>query len=209
MRRGFTLIEVVLALTLMAVLITLVQGAYSGAVKSRNIAREETREAHEAALVLGRLSEELSMCFLAEDRRDLTGLTVDTDADGNSTLTFTTRVPPIYQFSVGGEARVRYALAEGEEEEGTDLFRQETADLQADIENAVVPYQVLPGVDRIEIECFDGQDWVTTWNSAERDAAPYLPLAVSIEVAWTHGEGDAERESVYRTSTPIYGASRP
>ena len=204
MRRGFTLIEVLLAMTLLAVLIGIVQGAYSGAARSRTISREETREAHASALVLQRLAEELSMCLFSDTRKDVTGLTVDTDGDGNSVLVFTTRVPPISGYSVGGEARLRYAVSQ--EDESVDLVRQETPDPKADIENAVVPYQVLQNVARFEVLCYDGEQWLTTWDSADRPSAPYLPLAVSVEVAYKHGEEEAER--VYRTSTPLYAATR-
>jgi prepilin-type N-terminal cleavage/methylation domain-containing protein len=125
-KRGFTLMEVLLALLLLALLLSLVQGAYSGAVRSRERSRVETEEAHLAAVVLQKIAGELSMAVHLPGS-DAAGFIVEGEGDGVSNLSFVTRVPRISGFSLGGAALVDYALEEGEE--GTSsLVRRETPD---------------------------------------------------------------------------------
>lgn len=213
MKRGFTLIEVILALVLLALLLSLVQGAYTGAARSQERVRAETEEAHRAGIVLQRLTSELSMAFFAPDRKSPTGeytsgLLLDVDDDGNSALSFSTRVPAVPGFSPGGDAEVGYAL-ERDEEDALHLLRRETSQLDGDLEEGGVPFTVFEDVTRFEVRCYDGEDWVATWDSWEREGPRYLPLAVSVEVAWGGGEQGVDEEAqerVYRTSTPVYGA---
>ncbi|GAB4277177.1 MAG: hypothetical protein Kow0092_32980 [Deferrisomatales bacterium] len=208
MRRGFTLIEVLVTLTLLALVITLVQGAYSGAARSRRLAASATERAHLSAVVLQRLADELSMARFSPDRKDVTGLTVDADADGNAVLWVTTRVPAIHGFSQGGAAQVSYALEEGEA--GWVLVRRQSAKLDADLDTEADPYPLLRGVSGFRVLCYDGEQWLESWDSAERAEEPFLPLAVSVEVAWpteaAAEEGDGPAERVYRTAAPVYGA---
>jgi general secretion pathway protein J len=213
-KRGFTLIEVILALALLALLLSLVQGVYTGATRSRNRARLETGEAHLSAVVLQRMASEISMAFFEKSRKNsadeyTTGFVVDADAGGNSSFSFTTRVPWIHGFSPGGDAEVGYLL-EANEEGVLSLTRRESAALDGDLFDGGVPYVMLESVKRFEVLCYDGEEWVSTWDTAERTDPPYLPVAVSLEVAWgTTAETETEEgtERAYRTSTPVYGAA--
>ncbi|MDW7709271.1 MAG: type II secretion system protein GspJ [Deferrisomatales bacterium] len=206
MRRGFTLLEVLLALALLALVLSLVQGAYSGAARSRNLSNAQTREVHAAAMVLDRLATELAAAFHTTTtpfRAQATGFHVDRGPDGLSTLSFVTRLSPLPGSLPGGEAEVGY-LVERDREGQLRLRRRESRDLDGDPEEGGVSYEILPGVSRFEVLCYDGTDWVDGWDTGRRDAEPLLPLAVSVEIAW--GEGEEER--VLRTSTPVYRARR-
>jgi len=203
-RRGFTLIEVLVALTLLALVITLIQGAYSGALRSKERVGRATERVHLAAVVLDRLVRELSMAFESDARRQATGLVVSTDLDGISTLSFTTRVPPIGGRTAGGDAEVGYALEEVDE--GTDLVRRETTRLDGDLLEGGVPLALVTGLTALRVRCYDGEEWKEDWDSRDRPDLPHLPLAVAVELAWTDGEGDEAVEVVYRTSTPVYAA---
>lgn len=205
MRRGFTLIEVLLTLTLLALLISLVQGAYSGAARSRRRAGAETEQAHLAAFVLQKISAELATAYFSAPRQDVTGLVLDADAEGNAALRFTTRLPPISGHSLGGESQVSYTLEE--DEDGWTLARRESPNVEADIE-AADAYTMIKGIRRFSVLCYDGEEWLESWDSRDRTDPPILPLAVTLEVAWA-GEDDREEEGterLYRTSTPVYGA---
>ncbi len=201
-RRGFTLIEVMVALALLALVITLVQGAYSGAVRSKERIGRDTERVHVAAAVLARMVRELSMAFESAERRQATGLVVSTDLDGISTLSFTTRVPPIGGRATGGDAEVGYSLEEVDE--GIELLRRETTRLDGDLLEGGVPRTLIGGLTAFRVQCYDGEEWVDDWDSRDQ---LHLPLAVSVELAWTDGEGEQEVESVYRTSTPVYAAN--
>lgn len=205
MKRGFTLMEVLLALLLLALLLSLVQGAYSGAVRSRERSRVETEEAHLAAVVLQKIAGELSMAVLPSGT-DPVGFIVE--GDGVSSVSFVTRVPRISGFSLGGAAAVDYALEDGEDG-SSNLVRRETPETHGDLADGGVPYEILRDVARFEVLCYDGNEWLTGWDSQDRGGPPYLPIAVSVELAWGGEEEDDEApERIYRTSTPVYAARR-
>ncbi len=211
MKRGFTLIEVVLALGLLALLMSLVQGAYSGAARSRERSRAASRELHLAGLALDRMANEIAATFVSEQRAEATGFVLDTDSDGVSTLSFTTRLAPIPGTALGVEAELRYVV-EQRDDGSLRLVREEARDLDGDLTGGGVPYTVFPEVRRFTATCYDGQEWLENWNSAERpQGEPLLPRAVAIEVAWPDPENpeDPDLEKVARTSTPLYRAEQP
>jgi len=205
-RRGFTLLEVLVALALLAMVITLVQGAYSGAVRSTEAIGRDTERVHLAAVVLDRMVRELSTAFEDANRRQATGLVLSTDLDGIATLSFTTRVPPIGGRTAGGDAEVGYALEEADE--GVDLVRRETTRLDGDLLEGGIPRTLVAGLTAFRVQCYDGEEWKDDWDSRAQPNPLHLPLAVSVELAWTDGEGDDATEAVYRTSTPVYAANR-
>lgn len=206
MRRGFTLLEVILALALMALVLSLIQGAYSGAARSRALSGAASREAHAAAMALDRLVNELASAFIStgtEFRARATRFVAETGMDDWATLSFVTRLSPLPGSLPGGEAEVGY-LVERDDDGVPRLRRRESRNLDGDPEEGGVPYTVLPRVTRFRVLCYDGSEWLEGWDSAAREAEPLLPLAVSVEVAL----GEEEEERVFRSSTPVYRARR-
>lgn len=209
MRRGFTLLEVLLALALMALVLSLIQGTYSGASRSRALSGAESREVHAATVALDRLVNELASTFTSSAtpfRARATRFVAASGFDGWSTLTFVTRLAPLPGSLPGGEAEVGY-LVERDTDGVSRLRRRESRDLDGDPEEGGVPYEVLPHVSRFEVRCYDGTEWLEDWDSADREEEPRLPLAVSVKVAWRAG-GEGEEERVLRTSTPLYRARK-
>lgn len=209
MRRGFTLLEVLLALTLMALVLSLIQGAYSGASRSRALSGTESREVHAATVALDRLTNELASAFTSTAspfRARATRFVAASGFDGWSTLTFVTRLAPLPGSLPGGEAEVGY-LVERDGDGVPKLRRRESRDVDGDPEEGGIPYEVLPHVSRFEVRCYDGTEWLEAWDTEGREEEPRLPLAVSVEVAWRAG-GGGDEERVLRTSTPLYRAQK-
>ncbi len=201
---GFTLVELLLALALLALVAGLVQGTYTGAVRSRDRASAETARLHAAAVALDRLADELAGAFVSESRGEVTGLAVTPDAEGNTVLVFTSRPVPIPGVRAGGPAEIAYFVETGDD--GVPrLYRREDPDPDEDWDEGGDPFPVLEGVDRFAVRCFDGEGWKDEWDSRGREGDPVLPLAVSVEVAWKEGEGP---ERVLRTATPIYAEAK-
>ncbi len=199
MRRGFTLIEILLALALLAVVITLIQGTYSGTVKSRERSGAESRQLHTAALVLDRLANEISGAYVDPARPDATGLVLAVDGDGHSVLAFTARLQPIPTIRPGGGSEVSYFVEA--EDDRVRLVRRESPDLDGNLEEGGAPYPVVDDLVRFQVQCFDGEQWVEEWDSREREDGPVLPRAVSVELAWGP---DEEHQRVVRTEAAVY-----
>jgi hypothetical protein len=149
------------------------------------------------------------MAFIDPGRPQATGLRLRADSEGLSSLSFTSRMPPIYGFSRGGDAEIGY-LVEVQEDGGLSLSGRYASDLDGDPEGGGEPYVMLRDISRFAILCYDGNEWLEEWDSENRPAGQKpLPVSVTITVAWTEGEGtgDAEPvEHVFRTTTPVYAS---
>ena len=213
MRRGFTLIEVVLALALMAVLLSVIQGTYSGVVKARDLSSAETVRVHEIALLLDRMALELSAAFTSSRRSSSTGVVVTKDSDDNSTLSFTTVLPPLPAARrPGGEVVLQYRL-EADEESAQWVWRHETGEVEGRLseqtdtagserEGAGRVDWLVRDASRFRVQCYDGGEWVDEWDSTQRQSQPTLPLAISVEIGWRVGEA----ERTLQTAAPVYGS---
>ena len=204
-RRGFTLIEVLVALFIMTLFIALVEGVYTGTTRSRERAVKRTVEAHTASAVLQRMADELAMSFQLPDRIDQTYFLLTNDSENTSTLEFTSRTAAIPSIRTGGDTRIRYIVERAARGNDGDLalMRYELADLFGRMDLDSTSYEMLSPITTFTLECFNGEEWVSTWDDSASDE-PLMPLAVKITLGW--GE-DKEHEELMETSTPICSAA--
>lgn len=205
-RQGFTLVEILLTLGLLAVVVTLVQGVYSSVLRSRDHAQEQAEKSHAAALLLGRLADELASC--SPRAGDPTGgLTLERDENLDSRLEFTTPVPALVQEEgvdeIGGAATLTYSLEAGENG-ARDLVRLDSRAPSVPGSDRVGDV-LLRGLSRFRVKLLrEGDDWEET--SGTDGTAPKPPRAVAVEVAWKDGKAFDGPEHVLRTLVPLYGA---
>ncbi len=185
---GFTLIEVLIAVGLLAILTTALYGSYFGVARARErtaAVMESSRELSDTLDLIRREVEaavpppvtpstnmtreqQLRPRLVVEDR-DYFGLP-------SSTLTITTRVPTIGDLTPGsGTVRVTYQIIE---KNGKRILRRQERDIFS--EDSTVPF--LPQMERISsflVECYYGSKWVKTFDTEVNRA---LPDAVRITV---------------------------
>lgn len=202
MRRGFTLLEVVLGLALLALVIGLVQGVYSGVSRSRQRVSEQTAGAHAAALFLHRLADELASAR---------GLTLEQDAGGDAVLEFSTVLPRSLQEAEEGnegsaapEGFVRLGYGVEEADGVRSLVRTDSRGSEEGGEAA--PDAVLRHVVRLRIQVSaDGEEWHDGWDAESGDADGGAPRAVAVEISWRDGEDGRGPERTLRTLAQLYG----
>lgn len=202
--KGFTLIEVLVALALFALLVSLIQGVYSGVLKGQKHIREETERSHMAAYVLDRMLLELGAAFvsnISNERFEETGFLLEEDSQDNAKLSFTTRLPGIQGFLAPGEAAVRYIL-EPSEDGAFFLMRSERRKGNREEEIEEQLYELLTYIAWFKVKCFDpdNPEGLNSWDSQNYQQPPYEPQWISLELAW----GEKGKETVLRTSTRIY-----
>ncbi len=173
-------------------------------MRTRKVAQARTEAAHGASAVVGRLADELAMAFHLPERIDESGFYLSTGGDGISELEFTTRTPTIPTIRQGGDVRVRYELIPDEEADGESftLIRTEMADLYGNLDLDGIEYKMLDGITRFTVECYDGEEWVESWDDSALEE-PLLPLAVEIVIGWAEGE---EGERTISAATPLYAS---
>jgi general secretion pathway protein J len=178
---GFTLIEVLLAVALSALLLTIVYGTYFS-ISSTIDAATENQEAYETGRVLSELI-----------KRDIRGIRVgrfpllakNEVIEGVSVaqMEFVTSIRT--SGTSGTLRRIGYALTINDKNEKI-LVRKESDDLNDLFDNTAKVFEISRIVNGFQIEFHNGTDWVKEWSS---DAQATIPkqIRVIIDVADAKG----------------------
>jgi general secretion pathway protein J len=190
---GFTLIEIMLALALMAFLTSLLWGTFAQTVKVKQRIEQAQDRTHTVRVALMRMSREIEMAFVSnseavgtQDRRTMFSGTAHNDFDE-------------LRFSWFGHQRMRADAAEGDtalvtyfsqpdpdDPMVTNIMRRETRRLESkDIR--LIPgetYILCPAVSRLKFAYYDykQKDWREEWDTTKADGLQYLPTQVRISL---------------------------
>lgn len=199
-RRGFTLMEVLIAVLASSFVLIAVNGIFFGAVRLRN----KTTQSVEDALPLHRT--------LSLMRRDLEGImmpggtfagefqTTPTRTLGSSTngsdsssmlASSVTPAGPEFRTSVGAVEehqpwadvqRVAYYLGQSTNlaDRGYDLYRSVARNLLPPAVDIPVSERLLSGVESVVFQFHDGTQWQDTWDSTVDD--PKMPLGIRVAI---------------------------
>ncbi len=180
--RGFTLLEMLVATTLMAILAGSLYATLSAGFRGRRTAEAALEPPRRAAAALDLMGADLESAvpptgilaadFIGTEERGDLGEPADAVLFHAMTQDQSGATPP---FPI---RRVEFALA-------TDARTGETMLLRRSIFNLLAPEQPEPieeilcrGVRALELAYYDGQDWVASWDSAA--AGDVLPRAVRL-----------------------------
>ncbi len=215
---GMTLVEVMLAVAILATIVALTWGTVSSSFRFRTATLDKFDRYRGVQQALDRMAREISMAFVTNigqvatnDRGEITYRTIFEGRDDE--LTFTSlahvRTRPGERTSEQCEISYRVEAMRGIDGQIRDnLVRREDAPIDADPDEGGVKYTLLEGVTRIRFEYWDstreiaGEAWVRQWD-AINDHAGMLPSRVRIEVEVEHPL--LERETLtFATQTQIH-----
>ena len=177
---GFTLLEVLLATAISAVVIVAIQAVFFNALRLRNT----TSDRAEADLALHRVLDLV--------QRDLTGLMLPGGTLGGvlQTETDSSLVAPVEGIKLGPDfftasgrvdawtpfsevQRVSYYLAPSPRGDGSsDLIRSVSRNLLPALEESSEEQVLLEDVAQAGFEFFDGFEWTPSWDSAASESVP-------------------------------------
>jgi len=188
---GFTLIEVMLALALMALVTSILWGTIAQTAKVKKRIEDAQDRTHTVRVALMRMSREIEMAYQSnfealgtQERRTMFSGVSHNDFDELS-------------FSWFGHQRLRADAAEGDtavvryfsqpdpdDYSQTNLMRRETRRLEAK-DPELIPgetYLLCPAVVRLKFAYYDYQqkDWRDEWDTTKADGLQYLPTQVRI-----------------------------
>lgn len=181
-RAGLTLVELLIALAIFAVILVLLLSSFTGAERTRALLSDRSRGFRQIRLCLDRIGTELSNA-LAADWIPATAFTCSADTFSGrpaSTLSFTAFALP----GDGGPrpqgdiVKVRYSARVGSDGTSIELYR-EVSDLPL-IENRIAPRETRIA-DRLlgfKVEMDKGNGWTTEWP-AEGGKKSALPRRVA------------------------------
>ena len=180
-RRGFTLLETLLALALTALVLGALARSLAGAARSRSLATAESDRLAAARTILLRLGAEL------EAAAGEAGIVVEPDAaPGLSSGSRVHLVTTVRTDASTLPASDRRAVAyEVDRAAGVLLRHEETAPMAPEAATPA-PLAVLAGVRRLAVRSSDGTEWHDAWHSAA------LPRAVELVLGVDDGAGGVE-----------------
>ncbi len=183
--RGFTLIEILLAILIGSLVLTSVYGVFSSVSRARNRLEVEGNLYHQARIFFDRLGGELgSMTTSPLGKKSI--FSSGTNQDGETFFEFNTELVSPGLKKYGGFSRVRYEIRQGKET--VDLLRSEQS-LLADLA-ASEPLLFIAGLKTFRLRYFSQGTWHDSWSNK----SPPQLLEITLEV-----EVD-ERLIVFRSS---------
>jgi len=180
--KGFTLLEMLVAMTLMAVLAGVLYASLSTGFRGRRVTEAALEPARRGAAALALIGPDLDCAvpptgllageFLGEDARGDNGEPADGVRFHSLAREQSGATPP---FPI---RRLQFSLATDEEKHETVLLRRTTLNLLAPEEPEPVEEVICRGVRSFDTAYYDGYGWVDSWDSTA--AGDVLPLAVRL-----------------------------
>lgn len=176
--KGFTLLEILIAVVLLGILSAALYGSYFGIIRARDRASAGMESRRELGATLDLIRREVSSALFNRTDKRLRFVVEDRDNFGaqSSSLELTALSPPAIQNRIeSGIMVVKYQLYEKNKKR--ILIRQERDLLSEEMNTPSYPQ-----MDRISaflVECYDGSKWVKSWDTAINGA---LPKGVRITV---------------------------
>jgi len=174
--QGFTLLELLVALVLLAILSGALYGTYFSVMRGSEAARERTEPLRDVRAALDLLRRELAAAYFDSANKRLHFVVEDRDVFGKpaSILDFTAfTVPRSGSVPSSDVMAVRYKPVEREAQQL--ILSRQTQDLYLDTKP--LPYPLTEQIEGFLVECYDGTQWVKSWDSTLNAG---LPKAVRV-----------------------------
>ena len=200
-RSGFTLVEVLISLTLLATIMAILWGTFANAHRMRDLVTEKTERTRGVQAALRRMQREISMAFVTKigeiptnEAGIVTYQTAFIGDDDRLDFTNFAHVRTRVGQAASEQAEISYYLRPGEREDGRitrDLVRREQAPIDGDPEEGGTIYVLLEDVKDIEFEYWDPEAemaefaWGPDWDTRDTGVVG-LPSRVRITVDVQH-----------------------
>jgi len=190
--KAFTLIEMLLAIAICAIVLVAINGVFATAVRLRDKTSEAVEEASPINRALDTLYRDLKATvgpggFLAGDFKcgaAAMGATMGLSGEaGVAGLDFFTATGAISDKAPWGDLQeVFYELKAptDRDEQGMDLVRCVNRNLLATTTQTPEIQRLLSHVRTLEFECYDGTQWRNTWDTSNGDTN--LPTTVRVRI---------------------------
>jgi len=199
--KGFTIVEILIALAIGAIVMTALYWAYTAVVGSMGNCRQVSDTYQTARVVLSNIRREISGTYqplFAEDQLLFEGKDEWSRGLENDSLNLvSTTCQRGAEEEVGYDSfELGYYLGEGEDRGYLKMRRLPFYNLEEPFTEGE-ELTLAENVRSLDFKYFDGEEWKEEWNPDEED---YLPLAVRITI----GLGEKDDPNPRRFSTTAY-----
>jgi type II secretion system protein J len=218
--RAFTLVEVLLALAICAIVLVAINAVFATAVRLRDRTSAAIDEGLPVERTLDMLRRDLKGIvgprgFLAGDFKcgvQAMGTSMGLSGEaGGAGLDFFSSTGIIRSDVPWGDIQeVLYELKAPSDrnQTGMDLVRCVNRNVLAPVAQTPDLQSLLSHVDTIQFDCFDGSQWRNTWDTSAGDTN--LPTAVRIRIQLVTNAGeDASKKAPLEMLVPLVTVTRP
>ncbi len=171
-RAGFTLLEVLIAIAIVAMIVGLIWGSVAGTAESKDYIETGNEVYHEGHWALDKMEADLTTAFLDPRTNSNTRfLALNHDGVDNmpmDELHFTSFNHVKYNPSAqeSDQCEVSYFIAENPDTGDQTLYRREAIKLDIDPNNTTGEvYELAAGVVAFNLRYYDGTEWLEEWDS--------------------------------------------
>lgn len=196
MRResGFTLLEVLIAVTITVLVLAAIYGIFNGVSQARTKVEARSEVDHRGRVIFDRIGRELRGGWRPQSAPPF--FTLGVDRDGRPDLRFATASTTLAATGRGGIAAIRYSLkvaAEGGD--GTlTLVRSEEPYYRRGALEELAGYPLCGGVRSIRWRLYNGESWQESWQGGETSRLPQL---VELTLVLREGEHDVTLRGLF------------
>ncbi|GFE59468.1 type II secretion system protein GspJ [Geobacter sp. AOG2] len=183
--KGFTLLEVLIAVVLLGILTAALYGSYFAVLKARERSAEGMEERRELGNTLDLLRREIDSALYTSSDKRLKFVVEDRDSFGQpaSNLEVTTLAPPaplVDGRKESGVIDVQYRMEEKEDKHLILTRREQDVLLES---TDVSAYPQMERISSFLVECSsDGSKWVKSWDTALNGRLPkWVRVTVQVE----------------------------
>lgn len=182
--KGFTLLEILVALTITAIVLTSIYGVFTSLSAAKEELESDAEIYHQARVLFDRMGREIRSSYFRPTVRE----TLFQGGEGDlrqDFLELTTTITSPTLPRASGISRVRYEIQENPEDRELPpvLVRREESLLPA-ATAAGMEHQLAAGIRTFRVRFFDGREWQDSWNAAGQTGLPHMvELFLEIERA--------------------------
>jgi general secretion pathway protein J len=210
-RRGFTLMEVALAVAILSVMAALTWGSIARTFDAYETVTGIDARYHNVRVAMNRMSRELSMAFLTSARRDKgkermwETIFKAEPASPIAKISFTAFAHQIMRADAkeSDQAEIGYFGAPDDDNPRiTNLMRREDPRIDRDPDEGGRSYVLAEDIKEFKLRFFDPKDddWTDTWDTEDSEFAGRLPTIVEITMVI---EDENQKELTFVTKTRI------
>lgn len=207
-RRGFTLLEVVVALGVLALIGTLTFTAVAGALETRDILEGEDEVNQAARVAMSRIRRDLQLAYLTKNTSAVNTyrtLFVAQNQDPDRVWMATLSHQRLYRDArEGDQTEITYWTEEDpHDDDALVLLRREAPRIDNEPEAGGTIQPVAYGVKGFDLQFLDGQtaEWKEEWDTTGTETPNRLPRAAQVTLTIVAPDPDDPEEKVDRVFT--------
>ncbi|BCR05986.1 type II secretory pathway [Desulfuromonas versatilis] len=179
---GFTLVEVLVAVTITSLLLLSVYGVFTSVSRTKQRLESDGEGYHQARVLFDRIGREVRGAFFSSGSPG-TLFKGGENADRNKYLELTTTAVTPQGSGGAGIAVVQYELAldrEGQQERRVLLRREYSLSDSEGPER--LPYRLATGIESMQLRFYSGSDWFEEWDAASQGLPHMVEVTLSVRV---------------------------